>query len=211
MTESDSAAGRGVRSRPSITGRWRRGLAAVALSTLVVGVPTDVVDNPIFTRMTPVQWWDYLVLAATAILTGLWAMLPGGMTISGYRATGASLIGALAVGCPVCNKLVVGLLGLSGALAIWSPLQPLLGAGSVVLILLAVLAKWRAGHRACPVPAQRAPQGNRHESSRQAPPAGEAKTRREPPRPPTPVLVGVGEDGGLWPLEGWDPRPEPPG
>ncbi|MBO0851726.1 MAG: hypothetical protein J2P20_19855, partial [Pseudonocardia sp.] len=63
MTESDSAAGRGVRSRPSITGRWPRGLAAVALSTLVVGVPTDVVDNPIFTRMTPVQWWDYLVLA----------------------------------------------------------------------------------------------------------------------------------------------------
>lgn len=187
MIETDSAPSRGVWSRPPIAGRWRRGLAAVALSTLVVGVPTDVIDNPVFTRMTSVRWWDYLVLAATAVLTGLWAMLPGGMTISGYRATGASLLGTLAVGCPVCNKLVVGLLGLSGALAIWSPLQPVLGAGSVVLILFAVLAKWRAAPRACPVPAPHPP---------------------DPPRTPAAVGVGVGEDGWLWPLEGWDSRPD---
>jgi hypothetical protein len=188
MTETDSAPGLGVRSGPPIIGRWRRGLVAVALSTLVVGVPTDVIDNPVFTRMTPVRWWDYLVLAATAILTGLWAMLPGGMTISGYRATGASLLGSLAVGCPVCNKLVIALLGLSGALAIWAPLQPLLGAGSVLLILLAVLAKWRTASAACPVPA-----------------------RPDPPRVPVAAGVGVGEDVSLWPLEGWETRPDPPG
>lgn len=33
-------------------------------------------------------------------------------------ASGSSLVAALAVGCPVCNKLVVAALGVSGALNI---------------------------------------------------------------------------------------------
>ncbi|WP_064745240.1 hypothetical protein [Pseudonocardia acaciae] len=174
MTRTDHA-----RPRPVLTGRWGRGLVAAAVSALVVGVPTDVLDNPYFTRMTPVRWWDYAVLAATALLTGLWAVLPGGMSVSGYRATGASLLGSLAVGCPMCNKLVMGLLGLSGALAVWAPLQPLLAVGSVVLILVAVVAKWRTAS-SCPVP------------------------RTDPGADARPA--GIGEDGTLWPLEGWDPH-----
>jgi len=52
----------------------------------------------------------------------------------------------------VCNKIALVLLGWSGALSIWAPLQPILGAAS--LVLLAVTAAWRIRLRmrggACP-------------------------------------------------------------
>ncbi|MDQ2706493.1 MAG: hypothetical protein M3Z25_02140 [Actinomycetota bacterium] len=99
--------------------------------------------------MTPVRWWDYVFLIATVALTALWALLPGTLTANGCKVSTASLLGALAVGCPVCNKLIVALLGFSGALAIWAPLQPLVGAASVALILLAVIAKRRAFTQSC--------------------------------------------------------------
>lgn len=47
----------------------------------------------------------------------------------------------LAIGCPICNKLVVASLGVSGALSIFAPLQPLIGA--VSLVLLAATLWWR--------------------------------------------------------------------
>jgi hypothetical protein len=40
-----------------------------------------------------------------------------------------------AVGCPVCNKLVVLALGFSGAMTYFTPLQPILGVGALVLTL----------------------------------------------------------------------------
>jgi hypothetical protein len=39
-----------------------------------------------------------------------------------------------AVGCPICNELVVGLIGVSGALSYWAPIQPALGVLSVALL-----------------------------------------------------------------------------
>ncbi len=59
----------------------------------------------------------------------------------------------LAIGCPVCNKVALLLLGASGAMSVYAPLQPLIGA--VSLVLLAVTAAWRlrlrANGGACPV------------------------------------------------------------
>jgi len=52
----------------------------------------------------------------------------------------------LAIGCPVCNKIALVLLGTSGALTVWAPLQPLLGIAS--LALLGVTLAWRLRMRA---------------------------------------------------------------
>lgn len=68
--------------------------------------------------------------------------------------TGAvgGLLTFFAVGCPVCNKLVLVLLGASGAMSYWAPLQPLLAVLSVGLLAEAALR--RLSSRAeCPVPA----------------------------------------------------------
>ncbi len=59
----------------------------------------------------------------------------------GRLGTAAGFGAFLAIGCPVCNKVALVLLGASGALTIWAPLQPLLGAAS--LALLAATAAWR--------------------------------------------------------------------
>ena len=124
------------------------------LSALAIGIPTNVIDNPWFDRMTPVSGWEYLILVATAGLTATWFALPAVQSLKGgVRVWGAGLLSTLAVGCPVCNKIVVALLGTSGALAVWAPLQPLLGVASVVLALLAVIAKAKLSRMPCPVPA----------------------------------------------------------
>ncbi|MGH3451903.1 MAG: hypothetical protein ACRDQW_14535 [Haloechinothrix sp.] len=36
--------------------RTLAGVAAAGLSSLIVGVPTDVIATDFFTRMTPVRW-----------------------------------------------------------------------------------------------------------------------------------------------------------
>ena len=41
----------------------------------------------------------------------------------------------LAVGCPVCNQAVVALVGTSGALSWWAPVQPFVGLVAIGLLL----------------------------------------------------------------------------
>lgn len=129
--------------------RWGRGLLAAVSSALVVGVPTDVIDTDWFTRMTPVRWWEYPVLALTAVLTGLWfAIVRTGSDERGRGGVlGTTFLSTLAVGCPVCNKIVIGLLGMSGALGVWAPIQPVLAMASLALLGAAVVVRWR--RRAC--------------------------------------------------------------
>ena len=87
------------------------------------GIPTDIIDTPLFVRMTPVRWWDYPFWVAGAVLVGLLAATyvadpgrddPGGS--QGGKAVGGGLLTVFAVGCPVCNKLVVLALGAGGAM-----------------------------------------------------------------------------------------------
>jgi hypothetical protein len=67
--------------------------------------------------------------------------------------TAASVGAFLAIGCPVCNKVALVLLGAGGAMTVFAPLQPLIGAAS--LMLLAGTLAWRFRLRvrggACPV------------------------------------------------------------
>lgn len=121
-------------------------MLAAVVSALVVGVPTDVIDTPWFTRMTPVRLWEYPVLGLTALLTGAWFWLRiTARSGAGAGVFGSSLLSAFAVGCPICNKIVVALLGVSGALGIWAPVQPVLGALSVAVLATAVWLRWRGG------------------------------------------------------------------
>lgn len=138
----------GVRTEvvPISVALWKRAAVAVCVCAVLVGVPTDVIDTLLFTRMTPVRVWEYPVLVLTASLTGAWFLLAGRAAERegpGSTVFGPSLLSALAVGCPLCNKIVVGLLGVSGALGLWAPVQPLLGTFSVMLLVGAVTVRWR--------------------------------------------------------------------
>jgi hypothetical protein len=69
--------------------------------------------------------------------------------------TARALIGgvasAFAVGCPICNKLVVLAIGVSGALTYWAPVQPALGVATVALLTYALVRRLRTA-TACPLP-----------------------------------------------------------
>lgn len=111
--------------------------AAISLVvTVLLAIPTAIVENPFFTRMTPVEPEQYFFWLATGILTGalLATYLDSGLR-SGLasQGAGAGLLAVFAIGCPICNKLVVGLLGVSGALTYFAPVQPILGAAAVGL------------------------------------------------------------------------------
>lgn len=119
-------------------------------------MPTGVVQTSLYTRMTPATWWDYPVWALTAALIGLISATYVGDPAPGTlrrdlscRTVGAGLLSVFAVGCPVCNKIVVGLLGASGALTYWAPLQPILGTFAVALLLTALAVRLREG-AGCP-------------------------------------------------------------
>ncbi len=129
----------GVRAWPAR--RWLVALSVTMAAALVIGVPTGVVPTSFYTRMTTVTWWDYPVWALSAVLVGLTAATY--VRIAGPerevpdrspRTAGATLLSTFAVGCPICNKLIVALIGVGGAVSYWAPLQPILGVLSVGLL-----------------------------------------------------------------------------
>jgi hypothetical protein len=123
------------------------GLGLGAATLVAAGVPTDVVPTPWFTRMTPVRPQDYAVLALTvALATALGATyaFPAACRFRPGTYGAATYLAALAVGCPICNKVVVLLLGVGGALTVFQPLQPLLAAGSLALLGYALTLRLRA-------------------------------------------------------------------
>lgn len=116
------------------------GLGAALLTLLIVGIPTDIIPNPIFGRDVPVRPWELPVLLATAVLTGAYFSLQQEKIAP---VMGGSSLALFAVACPVCNKVVLLALGSSGALGIWQPLQPYLAGVSLLLLAAAVGWAWR--------------------------------------------------------------------
>lgn len=133
------------------------GALAAFVVAVLIGVPTGIIETPWYHRMTPVLWWNYPVWMMSSLLTGALAAtyvrdpaIPvpvnqGGKTFMG------SMLSLFAVGCTICNKLVVMAVGVSGALNWFAPLQPLLAGGSLVLLGYALWARRRTAI-ACRLP-----------------------------------------------------------
>lgn len=136
--------------------QWAVAVVAALATALVIGLPTDVIPNPVFGRPVPVTWWSLPVLVVTSVLGGLLAATyvrhPLVDADDPARVGGlGGLLGFFAVGCPVCNKLVVVALGTTGAMELFAPVQPLLALASVALLAEALRRRLR-GQRACPNP-----------------------------------------------------------
>jgi hypothetical protein len=130
--------------------RWAVAAGAAAATVVVIGVPTDLIDTPLFGRQVPPTWWSWPALIATAMLTGLVAatyirspLAPEKRDRAGRWGTVGSVLGFFAVGCPVCNKLVLLALGTSGALQFFGPVQPVIALASVGLLGWAFVTRVR--------------------------------------------------------------------
>jgi hypothetical protein len=146
---------------------WMVAWTVVAL--VAFGFVSAIIPNPVFGRQIPPEPFAIWVWLASAPLMGIVGatytaparvttapvLVPLGATGAagtptrpdgGLLATAGGLGAFLAIGCPVCNKIALLLLGASGALTIYAPLQPLIGAAS--LILLSGTVAWRLRLRA---------------------------------------------------------------
>lgn len=194
--------------------------ATVAVGTyLFFGLSTAVLANPVFGRSVPPTPWAPEVLIATAILSGLLTATyirndgpapirleavesPASPEAGGRTArAGAvgSLLAYLAIGCPVCNKIALLLLGSTGALNLYAPIQPYLGAIGIAMLSLALIIRLRGEISCATVDMWRAGIGLRGASPRQdrsrgplttqdilsGLPSGEAPTAPETPAPAT--------------------------
>jgi hypothetical protein len=159
--------------------RWLFAAGAAAATIVVVAIPTDMIDTPAFTRDVPVTWWAWPVLIINGILAGLVAATyvarreprassststagrdqatpvvnaPQGQQDSGgkFGAVGAFAT-FFAVGCPVCNKIVLLALGYAGAIQFFEPIQPYLALGAIALLGWAFIVRVRR-ERSCPLP-----------------------------------------------------------
>ena len=131
---------------------WIAAAIGAIAAFVVLGVPTAMIGNPYFIRMIPARDQDYVIWIASSLLLGL---VIGTFAISsvkggGGKAMGSGILTFLAVGCPICNKLVIVFLGISGALAYFEPVQLYLGIGSVIFLVWTLLLRARSVSGACP-------------------------------------------------------------
>lgn len=132
-------------------------------AALLIGIPTVLIPNHFFSRLTPTSLQDYVIWGISVALIGpimALAMLyptiqkiaPSDRSITGSgRALAGTLLSIFAVGCPICNKLIVLLLGLGGAMTIFNPLRPFLGIASIALLGITLFLRVRVLRYGCPV------------------------------------------------------------
>jgi hypothetical protein len=142
--------------------RWLVAAGATIGYALLVAVPTDLVDTPLFGREVPPTWWAWPALLTSSSLAGLltasYVAVPTATARSESADTGADraapggwvggVLTFFAVGCPVCNKLVLLALGSAGAMTWFEPVQPLLQLAAVGVLVWALGVRLR-GERAC--------------------------------------------------------------
>lgn len=148
--------------------QWWAAIAAAGASLVLLGVPTVMIPNSIFSREIPPTAWSYPVWILTSILMGLLVatyvnpvggkseMIEDADTPDMDQGSRFGLAGGalawFAIGCPVCNKIALLLLGASGAMTWFAPIQPFLAAIALVLTTIALVVRLR-GQVSCPIPA----------------------------------------------------------
>ncbi|WP_372728271.1 hypothetical protein [Nocardioides sp.] len=135
--------------------RWVAAAGAALAFVLVVALPTDLIENPVFGRQIPPTWWAMPSLVVSSVLGGLlvatYVAAPAQPDVTVTRRGGwaGAWLTYFAVGCPVCNKLVLLALGSAGAITWFEPVQPVLQALAIALLAWA-LRRRLLGELSCP-------------------------------------------------------------
>lgn len=135
---------------------WFAAALGSVASLVAFGLVAAIIPNPVFGRIIPPDGAAIAVWIASAPLMGALfatfvAPARGSQPVAGrdVRSDGLTVGGIaafFAIGCPVCNKIVLLALGTTGALNVFAPIQPLIGLAS--LVILAVSVRWSLRRRA---------------------------------------------------------------
>ena len=147
-----------IRRLPPST--FARAVPIAFIAVVLIGIPADLIDTPYFGRPVDTRQIDYVILAITSALIGLIFAIRAEPVdrLEPQREKGTDqardegaedgeedttviwggFVSFLAVGCPVCNQAVVALVGTSGALGWWAPVQPFVGLAAIGLLVYAL-------------------------------------------------------------------------
>lgn len=137
-------------------------LASIGLGVavlVVLGLGTGIIPNPVIGRMLAPEPFAVATWVTSALLAGFIlatylvprAVAAPAVELATVRdGSTAGTIGGfaafIAIGCPLCNKVALLLLGASGAMSYFAPVQPYIAA--VSLALLGGTLLWRLDLRA---------------------------------------------------------------
>ncbi|OIQ82607.1 hypothetical protein GALL_356060 [mine drainage metagenome] len=136
--------------------RWLVAVGTALATFALIGLPTDVIPNPVFGRAVAVTSWSMNVLILSSILSGMLVATYIKTENTVVEETSLKIGGVggflafFAVGCPVCNKIALIALGYTGAIQYFAPIQPYLAAASILLLGYA-LRKRLVGESQCAV------------------------------------------------------------
>ena len=126
-------------------------LVATGLSAalfVVLGTPTALVPNPFlhYVRMIPSTLLDYFFLATTSIMLAVLISLK--LYYRSEKQLGAKefvggAAGFVAFSCPICNMLLVALLGGATIMTFIEPLRPVLGLLSITILGYLIYMTWQ--------------------------------------------------------------------
>lgn len=122
------------------TGDLARGAAAAAGMFVVLGTVAALWSNPFFMRMTPTGGFEIALLLSQSLLAGVYVGLPRKPCGTSTAGAGA-LIGFLGIACPVCNKLLVLLIGGTLLLEYFEPVRLYVALAGAALLAAAVWLK----------------------------------------------------------------------
>jgi len=118
---------------------WLIGIIVSIAAFSFFGIITAMIKNAFFIRMTPVNFWDWVILAITSVLIGVYVGLyyykkKQQSTKAVCAATSGGILGFLTFGCAICNKILIAILGFVGVTTYFMPIQPYFGLVSVGLL-----------------------------------------------------------------------------
>ena len=108
---------------------------------LLLGIPTDIIENQRYLRMIPFTPLDVFFLVSTAILMGVYAGLMTYLKItnkvtkiSTKYGTSGTVFSFFAISCPTCIQFLVILFGTTSMMTYYNPVRPYIGVLSILLI-----------------------------------------------------------------------------
>lgn len=122
------------------------GILTSVIIFLIFGIVMALIPNNFFVRMFPPTIIDYIFLFSTSVMLGAYFSLYfyGKQEVYGkedYAAAGGALPSILAFSCPLCNALLVSLLGAATILAFIEPLRPVFGIFGIGILGFALYLK----------------------------------------------------------------------
>lgn len=120
---------------------------------LLYGIPTAIIPNPFFKRMTVTTRLDLSLLVLTAILLGSYLSLyfysKKKSKVSNVAAATGGFTGVFAFSCPLCNVLLISLFGSSFLLTYFEPVRPLIGIFTIGILGSAIYFKTYSLNKKC--------------------------------------------------------------